>query len=71
MFVFMSSVGFYGISPDALLATSSDIKLKVQSEVQKGIELGIITPFDRHVLTGPCTGEQAIKALTYVVHLVL
>lgn len=71
MLVFLYSVGFYGISPDSLLTTSSDIKLKIQNEVQKGIELGIIKPFDRHVLTGPCTGEQAIKALTYVVYLVL
>lgn len=71
MLVFLHCVGFYGIGPDSILATSNDVKLKIQNEVQKGIELGIIKPFDRHVLTGPCTGEQAIKALKYVVYLIL
>lgn len=70
MFIFLNSVTFYGVSPDALLAASNDIKLKIQNEVQKGIELGIVKPFDRHVLIGPCTGEQAISALTYVVYLI-
>lgn len=63
----MSVIAFYGVSPNSLLEECSDIKLKVQNEVQKGIELGIVKPFDRHVLTGPCTGEQAIKALKYII----
>lgn len=63
MHVFLLAIAFYGVSPDALLAISSDLKLKVKNEVQKGIELGIVKPFDSHILTGPCTGRQAIKAL--------
>lgn len=63
----MGVIAFYGVSPNRLLEECSDIKLKVQKEVQKGIELGIVKPFDRHVLTGPCTGEQAIKALKYII----
>lgn len=66
MICFLKVVAFYGVSPDSLLSTSSETKQKIQNEVQKGIELGIVKPFERHVLTGPCTGEQAIKALKYV-----
>lgn len=65
----MKTIQFFGISPDGLLAASSEMKLKVQNAVQKGIDLGIVKPFDRHVLSGPCTGEQAIKALKYFVYL--
>lgn len=59
----MKVIAFHGVSPDGLLAEHSEIKRRVQKDVQKGIELGIVKPFGRHVLTGPCTGEQAIKAL--------
>lgn len=61
--VFLNTISFYAISPDGLLATNDVDKLKVQNDVQKGIDLGIVKPFDRHILTGPCTGEEAIKAL--------
>lgn len=63
MLVFLKNVTFYGVSPDSLLAETSEVKLKVQNEVQKGIDLGIVKPFGRNVLTGPCTREQAIKSL--------
>jgi len=63
MLFFLRVVAFYGVSPDGLLAASAKTKLKIQSAVQKGIDLGIVKPYDRHVLTGPCTGEQAVKAL--------
>lgn len=66
MLVFLSAIGFYAVSPDGLLAASDEVKLKVQNEVQKGIELGIVKPLDRQVLTGPCTGEEAIKSLKYL-----
>jgi hypothetical protein len=66
MLFFLNSVGFYAVSPDGLLAASDEIKLKVQNEVQKGIEMGIVKPLDRHVLTGPCTGKEAIKSLKYL-----
>jgi len=69
MIVFLKNVTFHGVSPDSLLAESSEIKLKVQNEVQKGIDLGIVKPFDRSVLTGPCTEEQAIKSLQYINYL--
>jgi len=59
----LKNVTFYGVSPDSLLAETSVIKLKVQNEVQKGIDLGIVKPFVRHVLTGPCSREQAIQSL--------
>lgn len=49
---------------------TNDIKLKVQKKLQEGIELGIVKPFDKYVLTSPCTGEQAIKALKYVIYLI-
>ncbi|VVC29213.1 Acyl transferase/acyl hydrolase/lysophospholipase,Ketoacyl-synthetase, C- [Cinara cedri] len=63
MFIFLKVIAFYGVSLDRLLGQDCNIKLRVQKDVQKGIELGIVKPFDRHVLTGTCTGEQAIKAL--------
>lgn len=63
MLVFLKVVTFYTVSSDGLLAENSEVKLKIQNEVQKGIDLGIIKPFKRHVLTGPCTREQAIKTL--------
>lgn len=69
MLVFLKNVTFYGVSPDSLLAETSEVKLKVQNEVQKGIDLGIVKPFGRNVLTGPCTREQAIKALQYITYL--
>jgi len=61
--IFIKNVTFYSVSPDRLLAETSEIKLKVQNEVQKGIDLGVVKPFDRHVLTGPCSREQAIQSL--------
>lgn len=48
-----------------MLAENSEIKLKIKNHVQKAIELGIVKPFERYVLTGPCTEDQAIKALKY------
>jgi len=69
MLVFLKNIIFYGVSPDRLLAETSEIKLKIQNEVQKGIDLGIVKPFDRKVLTGPCTTEQAIKSLQYIIYL--
>lgn len=66
MLLFLKEVTFYGVSPDGLLAASVETKLNVQSVVQKGIDLGIVKPFERHVLTGPCTGNQAVKALKYI-----
>lgn len=59
----MNCISFFGVSPGGLLAASDVDKLKIQDHLQKGIDLGIVKPFDRHILTGPCTGEQAIKAL--------
>lgn len=61
--MFLKNITFYGVSPDSLLAETSEIKLKVRNEVQKGIDLGIVKPFDRHVLTGPCSREQAMQSL--------
>lgn len=61
-------MAFYGISPVSMLAESSEIKLKIKNQVQKGIELGIVKPFERYVLTSPCTGDQAIKALKYKIY---
>lgn len=69
MLVFLKNVTFYGVSPDSLLAETSEIKLKIQNEVQKGIDLGIVKPFGRNVLTGPCTREQAIQSLQYIIYL--
>uniref|UniRef100_A0A2S2P8N0 Fatty acid synthase n=1 Tax=Schizaphis graminum TaxID=13262 RepID=A0A2S2P8N0_SCHGA len=63
MLVFLKNIIFYGVSPDRLLAETSEIKLKIQNEVQKGINLGIVKPFDRKVLTGSCTTDQAMKSL--------
>lgn len=66
----MNCISFYGVTLNNLLDETNDIKLKVQKKLQEGIELGIVKPFDRYVLTGPCTEEQAIKALKYDIHLI-
>lgn len=63
MVIFLKNVTFYCVSPDSLLAETSEIKRKVQNEVQMGIDLGIVKPFDKHVLTGPCSREQAMQSL--------
>lgn len=68
LLVFLKCITFYGVSLDSLLAESSEIKLKLQNEVQKGIDLGIVKPFNRRVLTGPCSREQAIQSLQYVIY---
>lgn len=69
MLIFLNVIVFHGVSPNCLINSSSDIKSKIQSQVQQGIELDIVKPFDRHVLTGLCTGERAIKALKYTQYL--
>lgn len=63
LLVFLKCITFYGVSLDSLLAESSEVKQDIQNEVQKGIDLGIVKPFDRQVLTGPCSREQAIQSL--------
>lgn len=65
MVIFLKVISLYGVTPFSMLAESREIKLKIQNQVKKGIELGIVKPFERYVLTGPCTGNQAIKALKY------
>jgi len=67
MLLFLKAISFFGVSPDSLLAANAETKLQIQSAVQKGIDLGIVKPYGRHVLTGHCTEERAVKTLKYVI----
>lgn len=48
---------------DRIIDECEEKKLRIKKAIELGLQNGTIKPFDRHVLTGACTGAQALEVL--------
>ncbi|XP_022162608.1 fatty acid synthase-like [Myzus persicae] len=63
MWAFINSISFFSIGMGRLMAECEETKRAIQKLIEQGLQTGTIKPFDRHVLTGACTGTQALETL--------
>jgi len=62
-FAFLSCISFFSIGMGRLMAEGEETKQAIRKLIEQGLQNGTIKPFDRHVLTGGCTGNQALETL--------
>jgi len=60
---FLKCISFFSIGMDRIMAECEETKRAIQKLIEQGLHNGTIKPFDRHVLTGACTGTQALETL--------
>jgi len=63
MWAFLNSISFFSIGMGRLMTECEETKQVIQKSIEQGLQNGTIKPFDRHVLTGACTGTQALETL--------
>lgn len=63
MWAFINSMSFFSIGMDRIMAECEETKQTIKKLIEQGLQNGTIKPFDRYVLTGACTGTQALETL--------
>lgn len=62
---FLLDTSFYSISMERIINESEETKKSIQKSIDRELQSGRIKPFDRYLLTGGCTGVQALEALEW------
>ncbi|XP_060836307.1 fatty acid synthase-like [Rhopalosiphum padi] len=60
---FLNNISFFSVGMDRVIAECEETKRVIQHLIEHGLRNGTIKPFDRYVLTGACTGTQALETL--------
>ncbi|XP_025202615.1 fatty acid synthase-like [Melanaphis sacchari] len=60
---FLKDISFFSVSMDRVISECKETKQTIQKLIEHGLQNGTIKPFDRYVLTGVCTGTQALETL--------
>lgn len=60
---FLDSVSLFAVGMERLIGESDETKRNIRNAIERGLQNGTVKPFDLHVMTGACTGTQALETL--------
>lgn len=63
MLAFLNNISFFAVGMERIITETESTKKRIQYAIQQGLENGTVKPFDRYILSGECSGIQALKTL--------
>ncbi|VVC29215.1 Hypothetical protein CINCED_3A015604 [Cinara cedri] len=61
---FLNDASFFSVSTERLIQETENTKKNIKNLIERRLQNGTIRSFDRCVITGACTGAQALEKLT-------